>query len=158
MLYGWWINDGETLEWSGRLGQPRDAACPNGVPPGRVGFRVSRDLISMYLAYRAPDELLLWCVFLIALITTGTKFECEQILGVGRLKSQLGSTFSDITPYPCVDLIKHQQLPWAFISLPPSRERMLGSPSNGLAWKPIHWPSNWQPDAVCLSTVSYTIM
>jgi len=37
-LHGWWINDGEALE------RPIATACPNGVPPGHVGFRVSRDL------------------------------------------------------------------------------------------------------------------
>jgi hypothetical protein len=38
------FNDGEALERSDRLGQLIAVAHPDGVPPGRVGFRVSRDL------------------------------------------------------------------------------------------------------------------
>jgi hypothetical protein len=44
----------------------------------------------------------------IALIARGTRSECEYPLGSGRPKSWLGPTSSDLAPYQCGDLIKHQ--------------------------------------------------
>ena len=44
MLHDWRIDDDDALERLGQLEQPIAAARPDGVPPGRVGFQVSRDL------------------------------------------------------------------------------------------------------------------
>jgi hypothetical protein len=49
-----------------------------------------------------------WRVLQIALIARGTRSECEYPLGSGRPKSWLGPTSSDLAPYQCGDLIKHQ--------------------------------------------------
>ena len=53
MLHGWRIDDDDALERSGRLEQPIAAARPDGVPLGRVGFRVSRDLAGVSCVSRS---------------------------------------------------------------------------------------------------------
>jgi hypothetical protein len=53
VLHGRWIDDDEALERLGRLEQPIAAARPNGIPPGRVGFRVSRDLVGVSCVSRS---------------------------------------------------------------------------------------------------------
>jgi hypothetical protein len=89
---GYWFNDDEALERSGRLGQPIAAALPDGVPPGRVGLRVSRDLVGClayhvsgeappatclaYRAHRWRHQVMCSCV--------------NTFLGDGRLESRLG--------------------------------------------------------------------
>ena len=50
------FNDGEALERSGWLGQPIAAARPDGVPLGRMGFRVSQETSPTCLAYRTPGK------------------------------------------------------------------------------------------------------
>ena len=50
------IDDGEALERPDRLEQPIAAARPDGVPPGRVGFRVSRDLAGVSCVSRSSLE------------------------------------------------------------------------------------------------------
>ena len=51
-------------------------------------------------------------VLRIAFIAGGTRSGCSQTLGASRPKSRLGPTSSNLTPYRCGDLIKHQHTFW----------------------------------------------
>jgi hypothetical protein len=53
VLHGWRIDDDDAQGRSGRLEQPIAAACPEGVPPWRVGFRVSRDITGVSCVSRS---------------------------------------------------------------------------------------------------------
>jgi hypothetical protein len=104
--HGWWIDNGEALEWSGRLGHPIAAAHPAWVPPGRVGFWVPRDIVGVSCVSRSQ-----WgssgdvsCIS----HSGGKRSECRHSLGVGRPKSRLDTTLSDLAPNRCGDLFKRQ--------------------------------------------------
>jgi hypothetical protein len=53
-------------------------------------------------------RLLRWRVLQIMLIARGTRSKCGYPLGSGQLKSWLGPASSDLAPYQCGDLSKHQ--------------------------------------------------
>ena len=88
MLHGWWIDDSEALELPGRLEQPIAVARPDGVPPGRVGFRVSRDLASVSCVSRSLRDSSgdVSCVSRSSPGAHGDVFVCEQILDEGCIE------------------------------------------------------------------------
>jgi hypothetical protein len=111
-LHGRWIDDGEALEWSGRLEQPIAAARPQRGPSQtcrasgleRPRWRVLRIVLLVRLLLRR--------VLRIVLIARGTRFRCRHPLGTGRSLNWLGPTSSDLPPYRVCDLIKRQYTFW----------------------------------------------
>jgi hypothetical protein len=112
LLHGRWFNDDEALERSGWLGQPITAARPNGVPPGRVGFWVSRELIGMSCASRSrrgsSDDMSY--VSHSSLEALGKVFICEHTLRCQQTRGSAMLIFSPLLPRDlascwCSDLI-----------------------------------------------------
>jgi hypothetical protein len=91
------FNDGEVLERSGRLGQPIAAAHPDKVPPGCVGFLVSRDLASVSCVSRSRRDSSgdVSCISRSSPEAHGDVFVCEQ----PQLRAPLLCTLSINRPW-----------------------------------------------------------